>query len=121
MTVFEWWGPLLEVAGYAFMIYLLLLGHISGEVFLIFMMMAFSLGFMLSLSALLLEELTFHLYPRFSQILRLLLAAAVENFGFRQLVSVWRLIGLMKWMFGAKASWGNMTRSGSWQNTGTRS
>jgi cellulose synthase/poly-beta-1,6-N-acetylglucosamine synthase-like glycosyltransferase len=120
MTIFEWWGPLLEVAGYASMIYLMLVGHISFEVFLIFMAMAFTLGFMLSLSALLLEELTFHLYPRFGQIGRLLLAAIMENFGFRQLVSVWRLIGLVKWMVGAKASWGNMTRSGTWQNSGTK-
>jgi len=120
MTIFEWWGPLLEVAGYAFMFYLVSVGHISFEVFLIFMAMAFTLGFMLSLSALLLEELTFHLYPRFSQLGRLVLIAMLENFGFRQLVSVWRLIGLVQWMFGAKASWGNMTRSGSWQSPGGR-
>ena len=116
MTIFEWWGPLLEVAGYALMIYLVLVGHISLDVFLIFMAMAFTLGFMMSLSALLLEELTFHLYPRVSQVGRLVLAALLENFGFRQIVSVWRLIGLMKWMFGTKATWGDMKRSGSWQN-----
>ncbi len=120
MAIFEWWGPLLEVAGYAFMLYLVIVGHVSFAVFAIFMAMAFTLGFMLSLSALLLEELTFHLYPRFSQVGRLVGAAILENFGFRQLVSVWRLIGLVKWMYGAKASWGNMTRSGSWQNPGGR-
>ena len=115
MTVFEWWGPLLEVVGYAFMVYLVIAGHIALEIFLIFMAMAFLLGFTLSLSALLLEELTFHLYPRFPQILRLAFAAMIENIGFRQLVSVWRLMGLVQWLFGAKARWGEMARSGEWQ------
>ncbi len=115
MAIFEWWGPLLEVAGYAFMAYLLVAGHISLAVFLVFMAMAFGLGLLLSVSAMLLEEITFHLYPRFSQIFILVLAAIAENFGYRQLVSIWRFIGLWRWLIGAKSSWGTMQRKGSWQ------
>ncbi len=115
MTVFEWWGPLLEVLGYAIMTFLFLIGQISGHAFLIFMGMAFALGFLLSMNALLLEEITFHLYPRFSQIGRLMLAAVLENFGFRQLVSLWRFIGLWRWMVNSKSTWGKMTRTGNWQ------
>jgi len=46
----------------------------------------------------------------------ILVAAAIfENVGYRQLVTVWRLIGLVRWLRGARSTWGTMTRKGSWQ------
>ena len=113
--VFECYGPLIEVAGYAFMAAMFLLGQISGSAFLAFLLLAFGLGFLLSVSALLLEEMSFHLYPRFSQMGVLVVVALAENLGYRQLVTVWRLVGLVRWMRGARSSWGTMTRKGSWQ------
>ena len=68
-----------------------------------------------SVSALLLEEMSFHVYPNQRDVFKLLLAAIVENFGFRQLNSVWKLIGLYRWVVGKKATWGAMTRTASWQ------
>ena len=45
----------------------------------------------------------------------LLLAAAVaENVGYRQLNSLWRLWGTIRWMMGAKPAWGTMTRTAAW-------
>jgi len=113
--VFECYGPLIEVAGYAFMASMWLVGQISGTAFLAFLALAFSLGFLLSVSALLLEELSFHLYPRFSQMGVLVATAIAENLGYRQLVTVWRLVGLVRWLRGARSTWGTMTRKGSWQ------
>jgi cellulose synthase/poly-beta-1,6-N-acetylglucosamine synthase-like glycosyltransferase len=100
--IFECYGPLIEVAGYVFMAAMWALGLISGAAFLAFLALAFSLGFLLSASALLLEELSFHLYPRFSQMALLALIAVVENLGYRQLVSVWRLVGLTRWLRGVR-------------------
>ena len=113
--IFECYGPLIEVAGYVFMTAMWILGLISGVAFVAFLALAFSLGFLLSVSALLLEELSFHLYPRFSQMVTLVLVAIAENLGYRQLVTFWRLIGLTRWMRGTRATWGTMTRKGSWQ------
>lgn len=113
--VFECYGPLIEVAGYVFMAAMWLIGQISGTAFAAFLALAFSLGFLLSVSALLLEELAFHLYPRFSQMGLLVVTAIAENLGYRQLVTVWRLIGLTRWLRGARSTWGTMTRKGSWQ------
>jgi len=113
--VFECYGPLIEVAGYVFMAFMFAIGQVSGAAFLAFLALAFSLGFLLSVSALMLEELSFHLYPRFSQMGALICTAIVENLGYRQLVTVWRLIGLTRWLRGAKSSWGAMKRKGSWQ------
>jgi cellulose synthase/poly-beta-1,6-N-acetylglucosamine synthase-like glycosyltransferase len=113
--LFECYGPLLEVAGYVITIVLWALGQISLAQMLIFMALAFSLGFLLSVSALLLEEMSYHLYPRGSQFAALVLVAILENLGYRQLVTWWRLVGLTRWLRGAKSSWGTMTRKGSWQ------
>jgi cellulose synthase/poly-beta-1,6-N-acetylglucosamine synthase-like glycosyltransferase len=113
--VFECYGPLIEVAGYVFMIVMWLLGLISGLAFFSFLALAFSLGFLLSASALMLEEMSFHLYPRFSQMGVLVATAIAENLGYRQLNTVWRLVGLVRWLRGARSSWGTMTRRGSWQ------
>jgi cellulose synthase/poly-beta-1,6-N-acetylglucosamine synthase-like glycosyltransferase len=113
--VFECYGPLIEVAGYAFMAAMWVVGQISGTAFFAFLALAFSLGLLLSVSALLLEEMSFHLYPRFSQMGVLVVTAIAENLGYRQLVTVWRLIGLTRWLRGARSTWGTMTRKGSWQ------
>lgn len=113
--LFEWLGPLIEVSGYVFMIAGFWLGVVSLPAFLAFTLVAIMLGVLLSVSALMLEEMSFHLYPRFRQLALLVLMAIVENFGYRQLTMLWRLSGLMHWAFGAKAKWGTMTRSASWQ------
>ncbi len=114
-AIFECYGPMIEVAGYVFMLVMWLLGGVSGHAFVAFLALAFSLGFLLSVSALMLEEMSFHLYPRYSQMGMLVVVAIVENLGYRQLVTWWRLVGLVRYLRGARASWGTMTRKGSWQ------
>lgn len=116
MLIFECFGPLIEVTGYILMGIFYWLDFISWPMFLIFLFAAIGMGMLLSLSSLLLEEMSFHLYNhnRPWQILVLLLAAILENFGFRQLSSLWRLMGLFRWVFGKKHGWGEMKRIGSW-------
>jgi hypothetical protein len=77
---------------------------------------AISLGILLSVSAFFLEEMSFHVYPKPQHVLLLLLGAILENFGYRQLNSLWKLIGLYRWMVGKKATWGAMTRNASWHS-----
>jgi cellulose synthase/poly-beta-1,6-N-acetylglucosamine synthase-like glycosyltransferase len=115
MAVFEWLGPLLEVAGYVFMIAAFVLGMISAEAFIAFLVLAFGLGLLLSFSALLMEEISFHVYMKSSELALLVVVSILENFGYRQLISCWRLIGLAHWMTGRKATWGEMKRTASWQ------
>ena len=114
-VLFEWFGPVIEVSGYLFMILGFIFGIISLPAFLIFTLVAVVLGILLSISALMLEEMSFHLYQRRSQFAVLLFMAVVENLGYRQLVMLWRLKGLVFWLIRVKAKWGTMTRSASWQ------
>jgi cellulose synthase/poly-beta-1,6-N-acetylglucosamine synthase-like glycosyltransferase len=115
MLIFEFLGPLIEVAGYVITVSAYWLGLIAYQELLAFLMLAIGFGLLLSAVALLLEEISYHLYPRLVHILLLFLVLLVENLGFRQLNSLWRLIGLLRWLFKAKASWGKMTRTASWQ------
>ena len=91
------------------------MGLVSVEVWLSFLLVVISLGILLSVSAVLLEEISFHVYPKPRHVLLLFLAAIVENFGYRQLNAIWRLIGLIKWLRGGKAQWGEMSRKAFWQ------
>lgn len=115
MLLFEWLGPAIEVIGYVLMTLAYLFGLMSWQAFAAFMLFAIGFGILLSITALLLEELSFQIYPQTRQVLLLLLAAVVENFGYRQLTSFWRLIGLWKWLSGSQVKWGEMTRTASWQ------
>ena len=115
MVLFEWLGPLIEVAGYACMIAAFALGLVSAEAFVVFIVVALGFGLLLSTNALLLEEASFHVYPGLRPLPLLVGVAVLENFGYRQLNSVWRLWGLLRWMTGSKASWGDMKRTASWQ------
>lgn len=117
MLLFEALGPLIELTGYVFIFALFFSGAISDLALWTFLFVAIGFGILLSVSGLLLEEMTFHLYPRRKHLLMLLMAVFIENFGYRQINSWWRLIGIVRWMRGGKAQWGEMKRSGAWKKT----
>jgi hypothetical protein len=85
----------------------------AWETAAVFFALAIGLGVMLSASALVLEEMSFHVYPRISELLKLFLIAILENLGYRQLTLVWRIKGLFSWLRGAVPEWGEMKRSAS--------
>jgi len=64
---------------------------------------------LLSVTAMLLGELSFHLYIRPRQLVALFAAALIENVGYRQLSAWWRLKGLMIRATRRKSGWGTMT------------
>jgi hypothetical protein len=97
------------------MVVTFLLGLLSFRSFVVFLFFAIGLGMLLSVCALLLEEMSFHTYPKMRHILLLFVAALAENLGYRQLNSFWRLEGLVRWLLGRKPGWGQMTRTAAWQ------
>lgn len=110
--IFEALGPVIEVLAYLMILIGALLGYVTPETTLIFLFVSVGLGVLLSVSALLLEEISFRVYPRYSQIIKLLIAAICENFGYRQLNTWWRLKGTWQWLTRKQSSWGEMTRKG---------
>lgn len=116
MVLFEWLGPLIEVAGCVLLLFAALQGLVSWAAFGAFMFLALGLGVLLSASGLLLEEMSFHLYPKLRQVVLLGLVAVLENFGYRQLNTIWRFIGLVRWAARHKARWGTMKRKAHWRD-----
>ena len=112
MVAFEWMGPVVELGGYLFMVFAYVFGLISWDAFAVFLFVAIGLGILLSASGLLLEEMAFHLYPRISDLALLALVVVAENFGYRQLNSWWRLVGLYRWLVQSESKWGEMKRKG---------
>jgi cellulose synthase/poly-beta-1,6-N-acetylglucosamine synthase-like glycosyltransferase len=113
MLVFEGLGPIVELLGYIVMALLFVTGVLAWPSFLAFLLMALGMGMMLSASALLLEEMAFRTYPRTRHLRQLLAAIAVENLGYRQINTWWRIVGLWQWATRRKQTWGTMTRLGS--------
>lgn len=118
---FEYLGPLIEIGGYLYMALALMLGNVGLSTFGAFLALSVGLGLLLSLTALLIEEVSFHVYSRPSQLLGLVCAVVLENFGYRQLASWWRLAGLVESLTRRKGAWGKMKRSGAWTQNSANS
>jgi cellulose synthase/poly-beta-1,6-N-acetylglucosamine synthase-like glycosyltransferase len=111
--LFECLGPLVEVLGFAVLLAAMLFGYLSLEAFVMLTGLSIALGVLLSTSAFLFEQMSFHVYPRLGQTARLFAFAVLENFGYRQLNSVWRVYGTFQHLFGRQAKWGEMKRLGA--------
>jgi len=114
MVLVEAMSPVLEMAGLIFTIVLYAAGYLNLQAALLFLAVAIGLGLLLSASALLLEERSFHVYPRYRDSLVLFLWAILENIGYRQMNTWWRLVGTWHWLTGKEAKWGSMKRNTGW-------
>lgn len=107
----EMLGPLIEALGYVSFTATIVAGRADWYLVGAFLAVAVALGGVLSLSAVALEELSFRRYPRFSDLIKLFGLAALENFGYRQINTWWRVQGMISAFRGVQ-SWGKMTRKG---------
>ena len=110
-VLFEVLGPLVELAGYALTFLGLSLGFVSIELAGLFFVVSVLFNMLLSMGAVLLEDLTVRRYPAPGDVAKLLLASILENLGYRQLMTWWRVKGLIDAMRG-KTGWGAMERKG---------
>jgi hypothetical protein len=65
----------------------------------------------LSIAAIFMEELRLKRYPRWRDLAKLTLYGLLENFGYRQLVTVWRFLAIISFLRNNQ-SWGAMERRG---------
>jgi cellulose synthase/poly-beta-1,6-N-acetylglucosamine synthase-like glycosyltransferase len=127
--LFEYYGPLVEVLGYAFILFLVLMQWVLGqhligvEYLLAFLLASLGYGILVNVLAVLVgawrfryglaDRLQRRLLPfsRRREVLLLLLYAVLENFGYRQLTLYWRLRGLWDAWRG-KTGWEKFGRVG---------
>jgi len=112
---FEWLGPIIELAGFVSVIAGFYLGYISYEITILFFIIAIGFGMLLSVVAVMLEEMSFHIYSNPTYVVTLFFAALIENFGYRQLNSFWRMTAMYQIMRNSKPEWGNMKRTANWK------
>lgn len=109
--LFEFLGPVIELAGYVAFVAGLLLGLLNAPFAVAFFLVSVGLGAFLSVTAVFLEELRLRRYPRWSDIAKLTLYGVLENFGYRQINTYWRVKAI--WSFARKSTeWGDMERKG---------
>ena len=110
-TFGEMLAPLVEVFGYVIIVAGLIAGVVNVSFALLFILVAWGYGMLLSLWAVVLEEVSFHRYRRLGDLGRLVLFATLENFGYHQCAVWWRLRAFFT-RRGRKHVWGEMTRRG---------
>lgn len=121
--LFELAAPLVEVAGLLYMAFLLVslfLEHTFFPAFdlvdwpLVVILLTASVLFsvLVTLVALLAEEVSFRRYRGVPDLLRAMLAAVEENCGYRQLNAFWRLGGIIDAVRNNAHDWGEMKRKG---------
>jgi Glycosyltransferases, probably involved in cell wall biogenesis len=108
----EMLAPVVELAGYVVFALTIVLGVFDQQSARLFFLAAVGYGLLTSLSAVLLEELSFRKYKRRSDLLRLLWFALLEPFGYRQLTVLYRVQAFWNYFRGSR-KWGVMTREGS--------
>ncbi len=109
--VFELLAPLVELFGYAWAAVAVAEGRVDFTVAALIFLIAFLLGFLFSLQALIADDLTFRNYPDLRARLWLVASASLENFGYRQVLLLYRTRGLFRFLWGARG-WGTMQKKG---------
>ncbi|HUP21063.1 MAG TPA: glycosyltransferase [Gemmatimonadota bacterium] len=104
-------SPVIELLGLLGLATGLLIGVLDFRFALLFFLVAYAIGIVLSLFSLLLEELSFRRYTGFGNRVRLLTWAFLENLGFRQVTALWRVRGAVRYLQG-RTEWGAMERKG---------
>ena len=104
-------GPVAEVLGYILMPLFWALGILNTDYLLAFTALVFTYGIFISVGSLVLAEAELKRFPRARDLLILLGAAIIENFGYRQLNNFWRVKGYWQYLR-SDNSWGEMTRTG---------
>lgn len=109
--IIEVFGPIVELLGYCAIPLALALHALAPVNAGLFLLVSIGFGITISVSALALEESSFHRYETWHEIFTLAAYAVMENFGYRQLTLYWRLAGTVDFLRKKKA-WGEQKRAG---------
>lgn len=109
---FELLAPLIEAVGLVLIVTGFALGLVDPTMFWLFLAVAYGYAIVVALAATAVDEVYFARYDRFGSMVWLMLAAVLENVGYRQITVFWRLRGWWQSLRGSEQQWGVMTRRG---------
>lgn len=107
--IFEMLGPVIETLGYIFIPLSYAFGLLNTRYFILFLVSSILYGIILSIGAILLEEYTFSKYPSIKQLVRLSWYGVLENFGYRQMTTFFRIDAIIRFKK-FRNSWGKIKR-----------
>jgi cellulose synthase/poly-beta-1,6-N-acetylglucosamine synthase-like glycosyltransferase len=111
LWVYELSAPVIELIGLSSIALAAILGVLSRKFFLIFLLYGFLFATLISIGAVLLEEITYRRYQDWRDVAKLIVFCFLEHFPYRQIHLYWRLRGMWQYARGDVA-WGRMTRAG---------
>jgi len=111
-VLFELLAPFVELGALVLLPLGLWIDAIDVDFAIRFALVAYGYGLLVSLTALFIEEISFHRYPRAGDLARGLVAAVLENFGYRQILAAFQVSGAWSAWRGRQAVWGAMPREG---------
>lgn len=108
--IFEMMGPLVEIQGYFMIVLAVIFGILNTKIALLLFISTILMGILISLSSLFMAEKETE-YFTIKELMILILYSFIENFGPRQLISLWRVSGYINSLKKPKG-WGKMERKG---------
>jgi cellulose synthase/poly-beta-1,6-N-acetylglucosamine synthase-like glycosyltransferase len=111
LWLFEFFAPIIEIAGIVTIILAACLGALSREFFLQFLLFGYAFATVISIGSVLQEEITYKRYNDWQDVARLVSYCFLEHFPYRQMHMIWRLQGLWQYLRGDVA-WKPLKRKG---------
>jgi cellulose synthase/poly-beta-1,6-N-acetylglucosamine synthase-like glycosyltransferase len=110
-VLFELFGPVVELLGYVIVPIAYLAGILNARYMGAFVALAFLLSILVSIFAVLLDDIAFRRHTRMRDLALLILVSVVENLGYRQITVWWRVRAFWEYWRGY-TGWGQMERRG---------
>jgi cellulose synthase/poly-beta-1,6-N-acetylglucosamine synthase-like glycosyltransferase len=107
--IFEMFGPIFELLGYVVLFLLWMGGRLNPGIAILFFVLAIMNGIILSVMALVLDDLLFKRYERARDLLKMIAAAFFEYLGYRQILAVQRTASFLNVLF-RRRHWGKVKR-----------
>jgi len=111
LWVFELFAPIIEIGGIFTIVLAASLGVLSRAFFVQFLLFGYAFATVISVGAVLQEEVTYKRYNDWQDVVRLVTYCFAEHFPYRQLHMIWRLQGLWQY-FRGDVSWKPLKRQG---------
>lgn len=112
-VLFETLNPYFRITGLLALLGYTLLDMTHWRILLTFFLLNFLSGYLLSVGAIILEEIAFRRFKKLSDLCKMLLFSALKFVGYHQLGVIWRVQGHIQYLR-KNNSWGAMTRQ-SWK------
>jgi cellulose synthase/poly-beta-1,6-N-acetylglucosamine synthase-like glycosyltransferase len=112
--IYETLGPYLRLTGYAALVGCFLLGTVDYRMMLLILGISLMAEILFSCGALLIEEMAFRRYPKFSDLVKMMFYSVLMTLGYNQINVYWKILGHIDYIRNDD-SWGVMVRT-SWQD-----